>query len=214
MPTPIALCLEDLDAEPRYLRCVALAGRLPGLVLDELGEVRWQEDGPAACELWVSADEQLILFRPEESRVAVQLFRGGRSLLVPRGKPVVVLDQDRIELSGRRLQLHIHGEAPAVHAPAPLQPEPQERRGASLVRAAATVLAIGAAVGGGACKDKPIEVRSNPPAVSPARPPDLGRPDTKPIEVRVKPPAAHVAPSEKAGTKPVAPKKGNITDKR
>jgi hypothetical protein len=58
----------------------------------------------------VSADERLILFR----RVGggpVRVRREHRSLDVPEAKPVVLLDQDRIDVGGRSLRVHVHGPA-------------------------------------------------------------------------------------------------------
>jgi len=197
MPEPIALCIEDLDAvdeDRRYLRCVALTGRQPGLRLDDRGGAHWCSPGePAACELWVSADQRLILFRPEEDGPVVRVTRGGRGLEVPAGKPVVLIDQDGVEVGGRRLRIHVHGVAPAVSAPDYLVPE---RRGSGrLMRAAAAALALGAAVGAGGCKR--VEVRDTPPSVEPvpekvapdARPPDT-KPAPPPVEVRDRPPEA------------------------
>lgn len=66
MPQPLAICLEDLgarDPAQRYLRCVALVGRQPGLRVDAGGAVVWRPAELAACELWVSADDRLILYR-------------------------------------------------------------------------------------------------------------------------------------------------------
>ncbi len=45
-PTPLAICLEDLDApkeDERYLRYVALLGKQPGLTLDRQGGIKWME---------------------------------------------------------------------------------------------------------------------------------------------------------------------------
>lgn len=158
MPTALALCLEDLAASrraDRYLRCVALVGRQPGLRLGPDGKAHWRRDQPVACELWVSADDRLILFRPEAA-TSVALHRAGRSLELPVGKPVVTLDQDVLEVGAKRLRIHVHGRTTKAQPPSPL---PEERAGASAARAAA-VVALGAAVA--AC-DRPMEVRQSPP---------------------------------------------------
>jgi hypothetical protein len=44
----LALCLEDLDAEPehRFLRCCALPDGVSGLALDHDGSVLWQNTRP------------------------------------------------------------------------------------------------------------------------------------------------------------------------
>ena len=169
MPQPLALCIEDLSLPtPRFVRCVAVGGRQPGLRIGLDGEVQWKPSGPIGCELWVSADERLVLLRPSGAP-EVEVHRAGRSLVAPCDKPVMLLDGDELTLGGRRLRLHVHGEAPMVAPPAPLP----MRSGAAAARAAA-VLALGAAVVG--C-GRNIEVRDNPPSVEPVRPdggPDHG----------------------------------------
>lgn len=229
MPVPIALCLEDLDAPPdaRYLQCVAIAGTEPGLTLDSRGAACWQQRRnktlapDAACELWVSQDERLILFRPEDAVDSVVLTRGGRSLTVPAGKPVVLVDQDQLVVGTRRLRLHIHGKAPAVAAPSlfvPDEPAPESAAGRT-ARIAATAIAIGAAVGAGGCTKK-VEIRDTPPKVAPPQPDAGVKPDTRPavdvlapdaaakkpppkVEVRVRPP--RVARPPKPPKQPLKP---------
>ncbi len=151
MSTPLAICIEDLDAQSgvaKYTRCVALPGRQPGLRLDEAGRVLWQRDDGVSCELWVSADERLILYRPEGG-TRVTLHRAGRSLDVPCGKPVVIIDQDQIDVGRRRLRVHVHGEAPSVAAPSalPSRLRPFDR----VTQTAATAAVIGAVAAAGSC---------------------------------------------------------------
>jgi len=170
MPKPLAICIEDLEArldEPRYVRCVAVSGREPGLRLGTQGEVLWKTDDRVACELWVSADDRLILYRPEGAR-AVTVGRAGRSLDVPYEKPVVLIDQDQIAVGGRQLRVHVHGEAPAVSAPSALAPQQGTLTG--LARAAAVAATIGAAAVVGGCGK--IEVRDNPPRMEAPKPPE------------------------------------------
>ena len=216
MPKPIAICIEDLDAGAtggRYLRCVALGGPDAGLAVNARGEVLWQQGHePAAFALVVSLDQRLVLLRPEGA-AQVRVSRGGRGLDAPAGKPVVLLDGDRVEVGQRRMRIHVHGEAPAVHAPAPLPAEePDSSTLGGLARAAATALALGAAVGAAGCKN--LEVRERPPTIPAQVIPDKGakpdlarpdasvaRPDQKPIEVRHKPPIV-VAPREPPPPKP------------
>jgi hypothetical protein len=198
MPCALAICIEDLaprEGTPRYLRCVALIGREPGLQLDAAGTVRWREPGPAGCcELWVSGDEQLILYRPEGA-AAVTVRRAGRSLAAPHAKPVVLLDGDELAIDGRTLRVHVHAPAPAVHAPEPFLPE-EQRAGSAAARAAAAALAFAAALGASDCR-KPVEVRPEPPAVAPTPRPD-SRPAAKPdIEVRPAPPELAAPPAAK-----------------
>jgi hypothetical protein len=165
MPTPMEICLEDLDLDPedeRYMRCVALPGGEPGLALDCEGAVRWMPDG-AAYGIWVSLDQQIVLLRAAGTG-PITVTRGGRSLEAPASKPVVLLHGDWLQVNGRRLQVHIHGVTEHVHEP--------ERLGRSalarMARVAATALALGAAVGAGdasarAAGQAPIEVRDRPP---------------------------------------------------
>jgi len=183
MPKPIALCIEDLDAgsgASKYVRCVALPGREPGLGLDGRGAVLWRSEEPVACELWVSGDDRLILYRLEGA-ADVTLSRAGRSLDVPSGKPVVLIDQDQIDVGPRCLRLHVHGEAPAVAAPSPLVPE--KKSPGLLARVATAALALGSIVGCGSCEDEqqtprePIEVRDSPPKVAP---PESGEQEESP----------------------------------
>ncbi len=197
MPKPMAICIEDVDAkseETRFLRCVAVCGREPGLRVDATGKVLWRSDDKAACELWVSADERLILYRPEGAP-PVRVSRAGRGLDVPFGKPVVVIDQDEVDVGAKRLRLHVHGEARTVAAPSFFAPE--QGRSSGLIKAAAAAVALGSIVAGG-CK---VEVREHPPA--PPLPPKeqppttttvTQPPQTNKIQVRETPPEV-VAPS-------------------
>jgi hypothetical protein len=167
MLKPLAICIEDLDAESRtekYVRCVALVGRQPGLRLDEAGRVVWRSEEGTACELWVSADGRLVLYR-QEGMGRVTLHRAGRSLDVPCAKPVIVADKDRIDVGARRLRVHVHGEAPVVAAPSPLAS--RQRPFGRLAQAVTTAAVIGAVVAAGGCTDiwatPTIEVIDNPP---------------------------------------------------
>ena len=182
MPNPIAICIEDLDTSSeanRYLRCVAVVGRGHGLAVDARGAVTWKRsDEDAAFELCTSQDEQLALFKPGESG-SVQVSRQGRTLDVPCGKPVILLDGDEIAVAGRNLRVHVHGPAPAVHPPS-LLPAPTGRF-RKVARAAAAALAIGASAGAVGCKDEAaaqptLEVRQKPPVVAPPRRPDVSKP--------------------------------------
>lgn len=207
MPTPIAVCLEDLtrpQEDDRFLKCVALGGRGPGLRISSTGDVRWKEEqgGAVACELWVSADERLILFRPEGA-VRVAVHRAGRSLAVPEGKPVVVVHGDIVDGTdaGWARKVHVHGRASAVSAPSTF------RRGvAKAVAAAAMSAAVVATSCGGATETSPdpVEIRDEPPSMTEVPPPDESQPeetpppqeetqpppdpDPEPIEVREEPP--------------------------
>jgi hypothetical protein len=196
MPHPLAICLEDLDAGSpgeRYLRCVALPGRQPGLRVDRAGVVLWRSDEAMACELWVSQDEKLILYRPAGG-APVTVRRVGRTLEVPFGKPVVLIDQDEVVAGMRRLRVHVHGVATTVAEPSPLPVPEKAARGG--LRSAAAAVALGAALGGAAL----FQVRCHPPEPSPVPPlpedRDAGAPPPddagaqQDIEVRVVPPEA------------------------
>ena len=185
MPQPIALCLEDLDAaadQPRYRRCTALGGRQPGLYLDPGGNVQWQTTAAVAGELWVSADERLVLFRPAGG-APVALQRGGRRLELPCDKPVFVLHEDEILIGPRRLRLHVHGVATEVLPPSWLPPTSAVRQ--VLAGAAAAALTLGA-LATGCTKD--IEVRDQPPTPKPL-PEVVPGPEKAPKEAPPKEPA-------------------------
>jgi len=187
MPRPLAICIEDLapaSETARYLRCVVVPGRQPGLRLDEKGTVLWQSE-EAAVELWVSADERLILYRPEGSAAAT-VRRGERSLDAPAEKPVILVDQDELDVGERRLRIHVHGEAPAVTAPSLFVPETKQPGPLSLLARTAAAVALGSVVAVG-CGES--EVRDNPP--KPVSPPKskVQTPTPPPtIDVRETPP--------------------------
>jgi len=194
MSKPMALCIEDLDPQagaPKYVRCVAIPGRQPGLRLDFGGAVLWQSDDAVACELWVSADDCLILYRPEGA-AAVTLRRTGRSLDVPYAKPVVVIDQDEIDVGARRLRVHVHGDAPAIAAPSVFVPEQGVL--SRLVRAAAAAVAIFSAVATSGC----IEVRDHPPK----RPAPPKPPQEKTIDAQRETPKVPLPPNARQEEKP------------
>lgn len=139
LPTPIEICLEELDdmssATP-YVRCVAIAGGQPGLCFSAEGELWWRLNDNATAELWVSRDGQLIFYRSQTKR-GVSLTRVERHLELPLGKPVVVLDGDEIRVGSRHYRIHVHGATHNVTAP--------ER----LVLARVRQLAVGAVIAAG-----------------------------------------------------------------
>ncbi len=187
MPKPLAICIEDLapasEAE-RYLRCVAVSGRQPGLRLDSQGTVLWQSE-EEAVELWVSADERLVLYRPEGS-AATTVRRGERSLAAPAGKPVILIDQDEIEIGERRLRIHVHGEAPAVVAPSLFVPETKQPGPLGRLARAAAAVALGSVMAAG-CGEG--EVRDNQPTPIPPPKSKVQTPTpAPPIDVRDHPP--------------------------
>jgi hypothetical protein len=182
MTKPLAICIEDVGSQSKtkYMRCVALPGRQPGLRLGETGQVLWRSDDGVSCELWVSADERLVLYRPEGAP-PVSLHRAGRSLDVPFGKPVFVIDKDEVDVGSRHLRIHVHGQAPSIAAPSPLPP--RSHPFSHLAQAATAAAIVGAVAAFGCSPD--IIVRDNPP--EPTIPTD---PPT--IEVRDDPPTIEV----------------------
>jgi hypothetical protein len=146
MVQPIALCIEYLDTRSRadrYLCCVATPGYDVALGLDDQGAVVWRDDRRLAHELWVSADQQLMVLR-RDGRGEIVVTRAGRSLSLPFDKPVVLLDCDRIDTGNRRIRVHLHGVTEHVSPPEPLE---QERSSLPTIAAA---VALGASVLG--CK--------------------------------------------------------------
>lgn len=170
MPKPKALCLERIGASaktPRFLGCVAVPGREPGLRLNAQGETAWRNDESVACELWVSSDDRLILYRPQGAGLVI-LSRRGRSLDVPCEKPVVTLDQDEITAGGKRWRIHLHGDSSVVAAPSVIKPPAGNFR--RLTRVSALAAVLGATLGcGPSPPPKDLEVREMPPT-PPAEP--------------------------------------------
>ncbi|MBI5533469.1 MAG: hypothetical protein HY898_12185 [Deltaproteobacteria bacterium] len=213
MPQPIAICLEDLDpssSEARYVRCVALPGRVPGLAVSQAAAIVWKSDDPIAAELWVSADQRLILFRAQGAP-EVLVRRAGRGLSVPAGKPVVLLDQDELSIRNRQLRVHIHGLTSSIHAPAPLS---SKLTAAARLAAAVT---LGAATLGCPSEqrtpaDTPIDVRDHPPAAmpEPPQPPPpavdagAGPEAATPIEVLDAPPSISAPTPSASDSRPFA----------
>ncbi len=199
MPLPFAICIEDVRSgeADRFVRCVALPGRQPGLRVSTQGTVLWKSSDDVACELWVSGDDRLILYRPTGA-APVEVDRRNRSLDVPFDKPVVLLDQDVVRIGGRVLRVHVHGATTTVRAPSP-----QPVRKPSTASRVAAVVALGAAVAG--CNKNQIEVRDTPPAVpadfdgAPPDPPgeEAGPPDPAPTSTfAVEPPTEPAEPAE------------------
>ena len=166
----MAICIEEITdtvKASRFTRCVALPGRQPGLRLDSTGNILWRSNEAAvtsACELWVSADNRLILYRPEGAPPVI-VHRAGRSLNVPGSKPVVLVNQDQIYLNNRQLRIHLHGETSNITAPVPLSSDSDSRvrKPKLLAQGAALAAMIGALAVSGGC----VEVRMNPPAPLP-----------------------------------------------
>lgn len=159
----LSVCIEHVDSDgERFVRCVAMPGRVPGLRLDARGRDLWRSEAGAVCELWRSADGRLVLWRLEGSQPVV-VSRAGRSLAVPAAKPVMLLDKDELAIGGRKLRLHLHGTTHVEAAPQPLAVE----RRRPVFRTAASAVVIGATLVAGAASAQPepgpIEVREHPP---------------------------------------------------
>jgi len=173
MSDKLSICIENCHPEhegSRYLRCCVLYGLAPGLSLAPDGTIAWKTDAPAACRLVVSTDQRLICLREAGAPGSVTVLRDGRSTTVPEGKPVVLLDQDALEVGGARLRLHVHGWTRKEFAPSYL---PQEAPGAgrlSRVAAAGMVAALGlTSLTGCWSGSGPVEVRNRPPVDDSAR---------------------------------------------
>ena len=126
MSDPLSLCIEDLDELPervRFIRCVALCGSEPGLAIDVRGKPLWKggADAERACELCVSGDGKLILWRLPGAP-PIEVRRAHRTLDAPSEKVVILLDQDELSLVGVHLRLHVHGPTKEIHPPTPLLP--------------------------------------------------------------------------------------------
>lgn len=140
-------------------------------------------------------DEALIARRPAGA-IAVRLTRAGRTLELPPGKPVVLLQDDELQLAELRLRVHVHGFVDAVSAPEWFVPPMPRRQRSARAASAAAALAFGAAftlgaVDAAAGRDKPpVEIR--------ARPPSMARPRPKPTPKKPKRPKK---PSGKKGAK-------------
>ena len=176
---PLALGIEDLDAssdESRHLVCSAEIGLQPGLGFDACGTVIWQQSESAAAFLCVSADKKLILLRTKGGS-PIQLSRSGRSLEVPEGKPVVVIDQDEMTIAHRHFKIHCHGESSETHTPFFYRLATEGKMGILARGAVAAGIALTLSLGGVSCKDKAdtqekIEVRPRPPVIAPPKPPE------------------------------------------
>jgi hypothetical protein len=157
MPTPKAICIEDLAgarSQPRYTQCVALPGNEKGLALDEQGHLVWKNERSEACQIWISADDRLILYRLPDAP-PVEVSRAGRSVMAPVKNPVVLLDGDEIAIGGRRLRVHIHGQCSKGRPPAPVAPMRPAGSERGRGRAATAALVLGAAVAAGGCPHPP-----------------------------------------------------------
>lgn len=159
MVRPIALCIEYLDQRSRadrYMCCVATPGYDVALGLDVHGDVVWRDDVHLAYELWVSADQQLMVVR-RAGTPPIEVFRAGRSLSLPFDKPVILIDCDRLTIGSRSVRVHVHGPTEAVQPPEPLA---TERSGRSVAALAAAVAISASAIG---CK--PTSEGASPSAV-------------------------------------------------
>lgn len=179
MPMPQSICLEFMSSDAaRYVRCVAVGGGEPGLAVDANEEVLWMVPG-GAFELWISADERLVL-RRLEGAPPMEVHRSGRQTEIPVGKPVILLDQDEVRWNDRKVRVHFHGIAREIHPPQRL-----------LGGAMAAGLAAALLVGGTGC-----DRRSNPPVERKNNPPE---PTNLPVEIRIHPPLPPLPPESNPG---------------
>ena len=143
--------------------------------MDDLGHVRWRSESTLACELLVTLDGRLAVWR-RPGATPVVVTRAQRSLEVPVEKPVILLHEDELSIAFRRLRVHVHGAASSATAPDFLV-APRPKR--TLFRSAATAAVVGASLAaatpGVAQQGPPIEVRDQPPAPPDPEPsPDAG----------------------------------------
>lgn len=222
----LAICLENQNAasaEERFLKCTALTGRKDALIIDRDGLVHWKSEKKDGFELWVSADDRLILYLPEGVEMEIQVSRSGRSVTVPNAKPVVLIDGDEISMSQFRIRVHVHGFVDDEYSPS-WYTEPQvSSSGSRVARAAATAAIAFTTMVGISCStndnktEKPvvdntgkpkIEVRNRPPDVSPPMNVEMKPEQKPPVEIRDKPPEAPairdeaVKPGKKIEKKP------------
>jgi len=199
VPDPISLCVENLEddsEQTRFIRCVALAGNLPGLGIDRRGRPLWRAsaDVESACRLWVSADDRLMLWRTEGAP-PVTVRRARRSLAAPEAKPVVILDQDEVEIAGVRLRLHVHGVTTEVHPPMPLR-----TRALGAAATIATALALSAA--GAGCDRTAAKPDETPLSSAASLEPSASAPSTPPEPTA--PPSASSATATVSATSSAA----------
>lgn len=178
MPEPLSLCIEDIDLESdsRYTRCVAVPGRQSGLGLNDKGMVIWKNNQDIACELWVSADNQLVLYRPEGAESLI-VRRGDRHLEAPFDKPIIILNQDQVDIGTKHLRVHVHGASTSIFPPSILR---KQKRLFAMLNKVLAVLILFAGIFTGGCSNsknvkqdekKPekgkgeIEVRDHPPTI-------------------------------------------------
>lgn len=157
MPKPFAICIENLKTGT-YLGCVALVGDKPGLTLNNDGIPQWEQTG--CVDIFVTADNRLGLLY--NNGPTVKVTRNTRTVEAQAGKPIIILDKDKLTINKTELQIHIHGEALQVHPPTLLDiPKPSK---ISHFKKAA-VMALGMLSIG--CKDKEkIEIVPHPPQVA------------------------------------------------
>jgi hypothetical protein len=177
------------------------------------GEVLWRTEAQRYCEIWVSADEKLICFRPIGAPAGARIHRAGREVTLEENKPVVVIDGDYLLLPSMCYRLHVHGPAQTVTAPGYLDFE--EPASSTLARfAAAGIVVLGTLSAAGCAKPPaekkadapPVEVRDTPGMIDPssARPlPPSEETMPPPVEVRDEPPK--VAPSMDPPPEPPPP---------
>jgi hypothetical protein len=95
---------------------VAVVRGTPGLGIDPQGEIVWCENNRAAASLWISSDGELMVSQPYDN-AKVELTQGSLIVHVPKGKPVVILNEDVLTIEGHAFRVHICGRTNAVLAP-------------------------------------------------------------------------------------------------
>ncbi len=192
----MSICLEDLecsDTGSRFQSCMAMPSGTAGLSITPGAEVRWKAAREPSAHVGTTEDGRLALFVDAGFRPALLLRRGGRVLACPEDRPVVLIDQDELELPGGRWRVHLHGPVEdATPAASPF-----------FVRTAAVLAGLALAAGCAGTRETPTmpETSSSssergpdaPPPPAPPAPPEneaveKGKKSSPPVEVRDLPP--------------------------
>ncbi|MDJ0764685.1 MAG: hypothetical protein QNJ97_17025 [Myxococcota bacterium] len=118
MSKPVALCVElkNNPEKTRYYKCTARTGREKGLTIQLDGTIGWCEISDVACELWVSDDQRLMVFRPSGGP-DVYVSRANRKICLAEAQMATLLHLDELTINGRSYCIHVHGIAETIHPP-------------------------------------------------------------------------------------------------
>ncbi|MBU1411521.1 hypothetical protein KKC22_08375 [Myxococcota bacterium] len=192
----LAICLENLNSTEggsRFQACMAMPSGTSGLSITPAAEVRWKAARGPSAHLGTTDDGRLALFVDAGFHPMPVVKRGGRVLVCPEGRPVILIDQDEVDLSGARWRVHLHGLVEdAAPASSPF-----------FVRTAAVLAGLALAAGCAGTRENPTLPEAStaapdrgpdapPPPVPPAAPEneamEKGKKSSPPVEVRDLPP--------------------------